>query len=370
MSITRTINPIHFEDLEPHRFEDLIRQLIYDFKDWKSIEATGRLGSDDGIDILAIENYFVKTSDDEESEYFDEERVWIIQCKREQNISPKKVETIIRSDIGKQTEVPFGYILASSSNFSKKSRDIFKLTLNELGVKEFYIYGKAEIEDLLFQPKYDHLLFAYFGISLQKRKRSLKSNLMARLTTKRKLTKVIGGIGAIDYQTVFIKPSEQFDYPKIHDDKNLVWRFYETAVYQPGDCISVYAKKYLAYVNWETGEWDMIENLDLALRRYPNIWSLDEKFYDKYDRHHSEAYEKWNLVQPNNQAFHIELKAIHFDRIVLVDEIGDAYHQPPHIVVDYINGSPFENKSHILLRGTNPHNFLKPEEEKRIKYFK
>jgi hypothetical protein len=26
---TRTTGPLHFEDLEPHRFEDLVRRLIY-----------------------------------------------------------------------------------------------------------------------------------------------------------------------------------------------------------------------------------------------------------------------------------------------------------------------------------------------------
>jgi len=49
--ITRTYGPIHFEDLDPHRFEDLIRELIYDYKDWQSIEATGRSGSDSGFDV-------------------------------------------------------------------------------------------------------------------------------------------------------------------------------------------------------------------------------------------------------------------------------------------------------------------------------
>jgi hypothetical protein len=34
-----------------HRFDDLIRELIYDFRDWQSIEATGKGGSDDGFDI-------------------------------------------------------------------------------------------------------------------------------------------------------------------------------------------------------------------------------------------------------------------------------------------------------------------------------
>ena len=53
--VTRTYGPIHFEDLDPHRFEDLIRELIYDYKDWQSIEATGRSGSDEGFDIRAYE---------------------------------------------------------------------------------------------------------------------------------------------------------------------------------------------------------------------------------------------------------------------------------------------------------------------------
>jgi hypothetical protein len=37
--------PLHFEDLEPHRFEDLVRRLIYDFRPWRQLEATGRSGA-------------------------------------------------------------------------------------------------------------------------------------------------------------------------------------------------------------------------------------------------------------------------------------------------------------------------------------
>ena len=53
--VTRTLGPIHFEDLDPHRFEDLVRQLAYDFKQWQSIESTGRGGADDGFDIRRYE---------------------------------------------------------------------------------------------------------------------------------------------------------------------------------------------------------------------------------------------------------------------------------------------------------------------------
>jgi len=43
-STTKTLNPLPFQDLEPHRFEDLVRQLAYDFRRWKSLEAVGRGG--------------------------------------------------------------------------------------------------------------------------------------------------------------------------------------------------------------------------------------------------------------------------------------------------------------------------------------
>ena len=52
---TRTTNPLPFSDLEPRRFEDLIRQLVYDFKTWRKLEATGRSGSDGSFDARGYE---------------------------------------------------------------------------------------------------------------------------------------------------------------------------------------------------------------------------------------------------------------------------------------------------------------------------
>lgn len=87
--VTRTLGPIHFEDLDPHRFEDLIRQLAYDFRSWKSIESTGRGGADDGFDVRAFEE--VKTPvipleddvDAEDAPHPMEGNLWMIQCNRE-----------------------------------------------------------------------------------------------------------------------------------------------------------------------------------------------------------------------------------------------------------------------------------------------
>ena len=77
---TRTLNPLPFGDLEPHRFEDLIRQLAYDLRPWKSLEATGRGGSDSGMDIRAIELVRLNEEAADEEERTEEaflERKWV-----------------------------------------------------------------------------------------------------------------------------------------------------------------------------------------------------------------------------------------------------------------------------------------------------
>ena len=66
MVTSRTLGPLHFEDLEPKRFEDLVRQLAYDFKVWRRLEATGRAGSDDGFDARGYEIVAVEEPTEDE----------------------------------------------------------------------------------------------------------------------------------------------------------------------------------------------------------------------------------------------------------------------------------------------------------------
>ena len=74
-----------------------MRQLIYDFRTWRSLEATGRSGSDDGFDARAFETILetqdeLNQDDDETIEAVkSEDRVWLVQCKREKSINPKKL---------------------------------------------------------------------------------------------------------------------------------------------------------------------------------------------------------------------------------------------------------------------------------------
>src|SRR5277367_5900831 len=179
MAVTRTLGPLHFEDLDPHRFEDLVRELVYDFKDWQSIEATGRGGADDGFDIRAYERASVpdtapepgEPGEDDSASHPMEGNLWMFQCKREAQIGPTKVAQIINHGVKADTP-PYGYVLAAPANFSKRSFDVFREELRQRGVMEFYLWGRAALEDMLHWARNDRVLFTFFGVSLVTRRRS------------------------------------------------------------------------------------------------------------------------------------------------------------------------------------------------------
>lgn len=353
---TRTLQPLHFEDLEPHRFEDLIRQLIYDFRQWRSLEAIGRSGSDEGIDIRGIES-FQQPDYIEEPEFDDEgepvrdippqEREWIIQCKRERRIGPKKVRSIVSAYLSQAEEPPYGYVLAAACDFSKAARDAFRQVVLEYGVEDFHIWGKAEIEDQLFLPRNDHLLFAYFGISLQVRRRSTKTLLRSRLATKRKLVKELGEFGRGGYKAVLIRDPSDDDYPYIISVEDFIeiprWRYWEFYVHRPPDHVAFVFRKHYAFVNWNAKEYDILADHDAAVPAYPTLFGLEREWWDPDSL--GEVYRAyWHRNVPKeNQAWAIEVRLIHYDRILAIDEIGDAYNEGPHLLVDYrAGGDPFE----------------------------
>lgn len=49
-----TINRLHFEDLEPRRFEELGYQLLHRLYKWERLDHTGVCGNDGGIDMYGI----------------------------------------------------------------------------------------------------------------------------------------------------------------------------------------------------------------------------------------------------------------------------------------------------------------------------
>ena len=196
--VTRTTGPLHFEDLDPRRFEDLVRQLIYDFKLWRKLEPTGRTGADEGFDvrgyeIIASDEPPPRDLDDEDApEAAQNDRLWLIQCKREKSITPKKLRDYLDTIPAETRSSLYGVVFAAACDFSIKARDTLNEWARENGIAEAHLWGKADLEDQLVQPKNDHLLFGFFGVSLQIRKRSVRTALRARLTMKKRVEAIFG----------------------------------------------------------------------------------------------------------------------------------------------------------------------------------
>jgi hypothetical protein len=379
MATTRTIGPLHLEDLEPHRFEDMVRQLIYDFRNWRTLEATGRAGSDDGFDARAIEIVATGESlgergeEDEENdqEEIAQDRIWLIQCKREKSINPKKLVGYL-NDVSEDVKSSlYGIIFAAACDFSKLSRDAFRAQVRELGYSEAYLWGKAEIEDMLFQPKNDHLLFAYFGVSLQSRRRSLKTELRARLAMKRKALRHLQ-----EQMSVLIRDATDDRYPYLDPDKSKKReeRGRWTVLRYRGcfsDGIRFVSSCHFAYLSDNGEQWDFAECMDDGpVHPFQNPWR--EKDDQDDDSARSAAMQVWDAFPEQNRAWYEMLAVLPYENILDIDEKGDEHRGDPHIyTTEFVSTKgPFK---HFLITLEVPsawggrHGW--PVEEKRIQKF-
>jgi len=373
--VSRTINPLHFEDLEPHRFEDLVRQLIYDLKDWKAIEATGRSGAEEGFDVRAWENIYA----DQDLEEDEEENIiakpqghlWLIQCKREQSITPKKLKSYAQ-EINVNPDQPiYGVIFVASCNFSKKSRDAFIDIIRHKGIQEFHLWGKAKLEDMLFQPKNDHLLFAYFGFSLIIRRRSLKTQIRSKLSIKRKVTKYLG---AGNYDFVLIRDAHDTCYPyknevKDFDKKPRWWPYTFRGHYYNG--IKLLTCKFFAYLADDQQHWDYVEDINDSCHQQ-NPWQ-DNKNSKKHGEKRNRVWRYWLEIPKQNQAWFEIIRFIPYERIIDIDKDGDPRFSHPHIYIECTpTGEFFEKGCQAILMGTtfgSRAEIYFPEHQDRVEYF-
>ena len=369
---TSKTNPLHFEDLEPHRFEDLIRQLIYDFKPWTSLEATGQSGPGDGFDMCGRESIALDEGVTHgESNAGTQELLWLIHCKPDKRISTQKLSGYLDDILSNSQSEIHGVIFASSCAFSNKTRDVFRKKCRSYKVSECYLWGKAELEDILFQPKNDNLLFAYFGILLSIRKKTLKTQINSILNIKRKTIKCLGPIHHEHYKTVLLRDPNEKRYPygdKIPDfDKHPTWKTYYF-VRHCHDGLEFLSNKFFAYIADDGIHWDYVEEFNEA--RPPETYG--QSLVSKADKKRDNAHSFWLRIPEKNRAWLEVRSVVLYNNIIAIDEDGDDIHyQSPQIYVPFkpVNG-PFEP---YCFPGLKPLQSLghrvNPDKKNRIKFF-
>ena len=362
MATTLTIGPLHFEDLDPKRFEDLVRQLTYEFKPWRRLEATGRSGSDDGFDARGYEIVAREAQPsalEEEGETAEErstldegkdDRLWLIQCKRERAIGPTALVRYLDDIALDPDEKLHGLVLTAACDFSKKARDGFAKKCRAMELEEWHLWGKAELEDRLFRPENDHLLFAYFGISLTIRQRSQRADLRARLAMKRKANRVLK---EHSNDSLLLRSPDATEYPHVGDladfKKNplwMVWPYQGMSHAGLGFCV----ERYFAYLSDDGKSWDAAMAVNDARSRTHNDPWLGE---DRHDEMRHAIHEFWSKIPETNQAWLEVVASVPFEDILDIDEIGDEFVQAPHIYAPFAPGrrGPFKHFIAVVQTG-------------------
>lgn len=160
-----TVNPLHFEDLDARAFEDLVRKLLRSRRCWRSLEAVGRSGSDEGRDIEGIE--LVGLAPETDPAIVPDNaatRRWVVQVKRHRSLGPTDLERIVEAALDGPDDAPYGLLIATAADPTPAARRAFQTAAKERGVANPDLWSRSFLEDELMRPEHAALLWHYFGL--------------------------------------------------------------------------------------------------------------------------------------------------------------------------------------------------------------
>lgn len=221
---------------------------------------------------------------------------------------------------------------------------------------------------MLVQPKNDYLLFAYFGFSLQVRRRSLKADLRGRLATKRKLAKVVGDIAQRNFRPILLRNALDDTYPWIDDATAFrakpQWRYFMFLGHSRPDHLAFLANKFYAYVDDAGQRWDYDKRFDKGWPRHPELVGLERESRDEQE---NEMHSRWWQLPERNRAALEIVGFVHYDRVLAVDELGDRFHQGPHLFIEFSEEEgPFDGYQDWVKYGADgSRNRIRPTKDSR-----
>lgn len=324
MTTTKTHGRLHFEDLDPSRFEDLSLSIVYRLNRWAEINHFGRSGSDDGIDI--------HTAEEMEN---GKQRIWFIQCKRYLKLTASGLKTIVDDIVTKNPTLPDVLLLIVSCNLSKKSNEYFNKYAKDKGIPNPRIWSASVIEAKLY-AEYHDLLFAYFGVNLNFEKRNKIATVRRNIKLKHRMRE--------DFIKKQINPSETIKcpYEKFMHSESIIHSIDDT-VYPDIDEYSIGISSWfkVELYNFYYNGLEVIIGLEECILDEEGYWDIVE--YD--DIHRKEKYRTKKVYV---------IGRIPYENIIDYDLYGDDYYNCPHIYCDFKNnGMPYEEIVYSIVSNKN-----------------
>jgi hypothetical protein len=310
---TVTIGKLHFDDLDPLRYEDLSLAMVYRLRRWNIIHHFGRKGNDDGIDVYAeeeLENGAGKT--------------WFIQCKRYICIKKRDLKDAIDKVITKNDITPDVFLLVAACDITKANIEYFKKYASEQGIKNPQLWTASIIETKLYSEYHD-LLFAFFGVNLSTTRNNRIETIKRNIKMKHRMKvdfikKQINPIETMkrpykkfEFSEAIIHSVDDYSYPKADETMGISGWFKVELYnfYYNGIEVIIGIEK---YISDSEGYWDIAQ--------YDDITRLE-----KYDSYAAYA-----------------VGRIPYENIVEYDLSGDDFYNCPHIYCDFKdNGMPYED---------------------------
>lgn len=262
---TRTINRLHFSDLDPIRFEDLCLQLVSRAAEWSELNHFGRKGSDSGIDIMAIKEEAGKIVR------------CAVQCKRYASIKQSDLKKIV-DDLCSNLPLPDKILTIISCDLTKANYDFYKKYASSKGILDAEIWPASTLENKLYRDNKD-LLFVYFGVKLENDAKSNAAKIKHSLRMEKRVLKEL-----IDHkflkenrdqrkllfqpwlkfvtQTVYIRSIDDTSYPSVEDGTGISpWfrtMFYDT--YHNGIEVWLDAAMGTSVLLDKFGKWELVKD--------------------------------------------------------------------------------------------------------------
>lgn len=315
--VTKTIGQLHFEDLDPIRFEELILSIVYRMRRWEKLDHFGKKGSDDGIDIRAVELLENGKRD-----------TYHIQCKRYSKLSASQIRSIVKDYVSKNKEIPEFYILAVVCPLTKKQIEIFEECCEKAGFKSYTVWTGSRIEAMLY-GSYQDLLFAYFGINMIDKKNQTAGSIRRNIALKKRMRSDFIQYPVMktsaDHMKVACEPWRKFKHSEV-----LIRSIYDKAYPEDNTLLNNDGTGY-----FKAEVYDFYHN-GLLVRAYPYAQNIVVRAED-YD---GKVQEKKVRVET--------LGCIPFENIIEYDYDGDEYHPFPHVFCDFVNPTdPYEKIRYI-----------------------
>jgi hypothetical protein len=336
---TRTTNRIHFSDLHDRRFEDLSMQIVYRLHKWEKIDHDGRAGSDDGVDIRAIERLPDGSSRD-----------WFVQCRLYKKVATAELKKAVNDALAKAERSPEVLLIIVGCDVSRKARCSYEEYAIKKGVIKPLLWQASNLETKLYTDHHD-LLFAFFGISLAQRERSRESKVKRNLAMKRRLSRILKEDDK--GRKIIIRSIDDDVYPDIDDTPegqiSSWFRIEFNNFYHNG--IQVILDVNYSIVEqgenpWWEPRWSVFNPHNEHINYIGEKGRDGEYVYNFYDYIDKNKYIVCKVFC---------LGRIPYRNVIECDEYGDGYYPSPHLYCNFADqGTPYESIVYEIIDGALP----------------